>query len=428
MFDSLNIDHAIGIGLALALGLLVGIQRGWTLRGSPEGARFAGIRTFALMGLVGGIAGALYQSSQGPATVLLAAAALLVVIGYARANRSEGMISGTGTMVGLLTLACGYLAGSGEHLIGLMVAVAMVLLLSMRSQLHGWISRLSEQEVLSIARFALIALVILPLLPDKQFGPYDAWNPRQLWMVVVMVCGFSFVGYFATKALGATRGLLATAATGSMVSSTAVTADLAGRMREQSGDPVFLGAATAMASLVMFVRVVLLVAVLAPFTLSCFAVIAAPPALVSGLFALWLMRRAHWGRDQALPDQVKVSNPFDLKPALLLTAMVMVMTVAANWVLARYGHQGLATVLAISGTADVDSAIITMGGLPGGTLSAPSAALILAIPVMLNTLFKGAVAISIAGWSKGKYAALPLLTVALTVAATALATGWDWPA
>ena len=90
MFDSLNIDHAIGIGLALALGLLVGIQRGWTLRGSPEGARFAGIRTFALMGLVGGIAGALYQSSQGPATVLLAAAALLVVIGYARANRSEG--------------------------------------------------------------------------------------------------------------------------------------------------------------------------------------------------------------------------------------------------------------------------------------------------------------------------------------------------
>ena len=183
-----------------------------------------------------------------------------------------------------------------------------------------------------------------------------------------------------------------------------------------------------MASLVMFVRVVLLVGVLAPFALTAFALIAAPAALVSGLCALWLMRRAHWGRDQALPNQVKVTNPFDLKPALLLTAMVMVLTVAANWVLARYGHQGLATVLAISGTADVDSAIITMGGLPKGTLSAQSAALILAIPVMLNTLFKGFVAVSIAGWSKGRQAALPLVAVAITVAATALATGWDWPA
>lgn len=427
MFDSLNIDHAMGIGLALALGLLVGIQRGWTLRGNAEGTRFAGIRTFALMGLAGGIAGALYQSARGPATVLLAAAALLVVIGYARTNRSEGAVSGTGTMVGLLTLACGYLEGSGERLIGVMVTVVMVLLLALRTRLHRWINRLSEQEVLSIARFALIAMVILPLLPDTQFGPYQAWNPRQLWMVVVMVCGFSFVGYFATKALGATRGLLATAATGSMVSSTAVTADLAGRMRGEASDPVFLGAATAMASLVMLARVVLLVGALAPFALSSFAVIAAPAALVSALAALWLMRRAHWGRDQALPDQVAVSNPFDLKPALLLTALVMVLTVVANWVLARYGDQGLATVLAISGTADVDSAIITMGGLPPGTLSAHSAALILAIPVMLNTLFKGGVAISIAGWDKGKQAAVPLLAVAITVAATALATGWDWP-
>lgn len=435
MFDSLDINHAMGIALALALGLLVGIQRGWALRDSAEGTRFAGIRTFALMGLAGGIAGALYQSASGPATVLLAAAALLIVIGYARTNRAEGTrngsgsgtISGTGTMVGLLTLACGYLEGSGERLIGVMVAVVMVLLLSLRTQLHGWISRLSETEMLSIARFALIALVILPLLPDTRFGPYDAWNPRQLWMVVVMVSGFSFVGYFATKALGATRGLLATAATGSMVSSTAVTTDLAGRMREDGSDPVFLGAGIALASFVMFLRVVLLVAALAPFALTPFAVIAAPAALVSLALALWLMQRADWGRRQGTGAQVKVTNPFDIRPALLLTGMVMVLTVAANWVLARYGHQGLATVLAISGTADVDSAIITMGGLPAGTLAPQAAALILAVPVTLNTLFKGGVAISVAGWRKGRLGALPLLAVALTVIATAVATGWDWP-
>ncbi len=142
MFANLQLDHAMGIALALALGLLVGVQRGWTLRDRPEGSRFAGIRTFALMGLTGGIAGALYASAQGPATVLLAAAALLVLIGYARANRVRGAVSGTGTMVGLLTLACGYLAGSGEWLLGIAVTVAMVLLLALRTQLHGWVSRL----------------------------------------------------------------------------------------------------------------------------------------------------------------------------------------------------------------------------------------------------------------------------------------------
>ena len=426
MFANLQLDHAMGIALALALGLLVGVQRGWTLRDRPEGSRFAGIRTFALMGLTGGIAGALYASAQGPATVLLAAAALLVLIGYARANRVRGAVSGTGTMVGLLTLACGYLAGSGEWLLGIAVTVAMVLLLALRTQLHGWVSRLSEREVLSIARFALIAMVILPLLPDKGYGPYQAWNPRQLWLVVVMVSGFSFAGYFATKALGATRGLLATAAAGSMVSSTAVTADLAGRLRDGSAEPQLLAAAIATASCTMVLRVILLTGLLAPFALRPFALLVAPAALASLLFALWFLRRADWGRRQAPAEDMAVRNPFDIGPALLLTAMVMALTVAAHWVLGRFGDRGLATVLAISGTVDVDSAIITMGSLPQGTLAAQIAALVLAVPVTLNTLFKGAVAVGIAGWRLGRLGALPLLAVALLVVAMCAAMGWSW--
>ncbi|AZI35924.1 hypothetical protein NT2_04_04390 [Caenibius tardaugens NBRC 16725] len=425
MFANLNLDHAVGIAIGFALGLLVGIQRGWALRDNAAGTRFAGIRTYALMGLAGAIAGMLYQSAQGPATVLLAAAALLMLIGYARTI--DRKVSGTGTLVGLLTLACGFLAGSGEHMLGIGAAVAMVLLLALRNPLHGWVSRLSEKEVLSIARFAVIALVILPLLPDKGYGPYNAWNPRQLWMVVVMVSGFSFAGYFATKALGTTRGLLATAAAGSMVSSTAVTADMAGRMREGSGDPTFLSAAIAMASLVMFLRVNLLVGVLAPFALAPFAMLTAPAAVLSVLFALWFLRRANWGRQAGGADDLALRNPFDIGPALLLTVLVMVLTVAAHWVLARFGDQGLATVLAISGTVDVDSAIITMGSLPQGTLAAQAAALVLAVPVTLNTLFKGGVALSIAGWPKGRRAALPLAAVAVTVIATALLSGWDWP-
>ena len=420
MFGNLDLGHATGVLLGLALGLLVGVQRGWALRNRPEGTRFAGIRTFALMGLAGGLAGTLHAQARGPATILLAAAALLVLIGYARASRGKGPeqgdVSGTGSLVGLLTLACGFLAGSGEWLLGTIVAVIMILLLSLRTQLHGWVGRLSESEVLSIARFALIAMVILPLLPDQGYGPYQAWNPRQLWMVVVMVSGFSFAGYFASKALGATRGLLATAAAGSMVSSTAVTADLATRLRDGSAPPALLAAGICAASLVMVLRVMLLVGVLAPFALAPFVLLATPAALLSLLFALWFLRRADWGRQQA-PAEVSVKNPFDLGPALLLTAMVMALTVAAHWVLDRYGDRGLATVLAISGTVDVDSAIITMGSLPQGTLAARTAALVLAVPVTLNTLFKGGVTIGLAGWRNGRTGALPLLAVALTVAA-----------
>ncbi len=421
MFGNLDLGHMTGVVLGLGLGLLVGVQRGWTLRNRPEGTRFAGIRTFALMGLAGGIAGTLHAQARGPATILLAAAALLVLIGYARASRGKGQeqgdVSGTGSLVGLLTLACGFLAGSGERLLGTTVAVIMILLLSLRTQLHGWVSRLSETEVLSIARFALIAMVILPLLPDQGYGPYQAWNPRQLWMVVVMVSGFSFAGYFASKALGATRGLLATAAAGSMVSSTAVTADLATRLRDGSAPPPLLAAGICAASLVMVLRVMLLVGVLAPFALARFTLLVTPAALLSLLFALWFLRRADWGRQQA-PAEVGVKNPFDLGPALLLTAMVMALTVAAHWVLDRYGDRGLATVLAISGTVDVDSTIITMGSLPQGMLTARTAALVLAVPVTLNTLFKGGVTIGLAGWRGGRSGALPLLGVALTVVAT----------
>ena len=190
MITAFDQRQVTGMMLALALGLLVGIQRQWSQRKLPGGTRFAGVRTFGLLGLAGGIAGLLYQSAAGPAVVLLGAAAALVVIGYRRSSTDAKHISGTASVVGLITLAGGFLAGWGERLIATAIVVAMVLLLAMRSSLHRWIDRLNEREVLAIARFAVIAMVILPLLPDRGMGPYNAWNPRQLWLVVVLVSGF----------------------------------------------------------------------------------------------------------------------------------------------------------------------------------------------------------------------------------------------
>ncbi len=384
-------------GLALALGLLIGVQRGWASRSGPAGSRFAGVRTFGLFGLAGGIAGVLQTRASGFAFVLLAACAALVLLGYWRATKGRASISGTASLTGLITLAAGFLAGGGDFALASALAGTTVIVLAQRDRWHHWLRHIEAPEMQAIARFALIALVILPLLPDTPFGPYGAWRPRQLWLVVVLVSGFSFAGYAGVKLLGPARGILATAAAGSMVSSTAVTAALAGKLRDGAGDPRLHNAGVALASAVMFLRVTLLTAALAPFALPGFAAMALP-AMLTSLLGCWLILRqpAAVGADAA--EAITVRNPFDLKPALLLMALTMALTLAARWVLERYGDAGLAIVLAISGSVDVDSAIITMGNLPPGTLTARIAALVLALPVTLNTLFKTATLLSLAGW------------------------------
>lgn len=414
-------DALTGAALALALGLLIGVQRGWVQRAEPAGHRFAGIRTYGLLGLAGGTAGALQAQAAGLAFVLLLATAALVVLGYWRSTQKNPSISGTASLTGLITLAAGFLAGSGAYALGSALAGITVLVLSLRSRLHHALRHIDEAEMMAIARFALIALVILPLLPDTPMGPLDAWRPRQLWLVVVLVSGFSFAGYVAVKLLGDARGVLATAAAGSMVSSTAVTASLGGKLRDQAGDPKLLNAGIALASAVMFLRVTLLTAALAPFALASFAVYSLPAMLTSLAATALLLRRHHSGAASG-EAQVQLRNPFDLKPALLLMLLTMALTVAARWVLARYGDTGLATVLAISGTVDVDSAVITMGGLPAGTLTPRVAGLILCAPVVLNTLFKCATLLGLAG-RKGWPAVLAMLA-SLGALGAALALSW----
>ncbi len=168
----------------------------------------------------------------------------------------------------------------------------------------------------------------------------------------------------------------------------------------------------------MFLRVMVLVAWLAPFALKSFAALAAPGLAASLIAAAWFLRHARRAHPKA-PAALEVRNPFDLGPALLLMALVMAMTLAARWVLEHYGDRGLAVVLALSGTVDVDSAIITMGNLPAATLSPRMAGLVLLPPIVLNTLFKAGVALSIAGWRRAWPAAAMLAASALACLAAA---------
>ena len=403
------------LALSLAIGVLIGIERGWRSRGEPAGSRVAGIRTFGLIGLIGGVIGLLgMQAHPLVALALTVAAAATLIIGYAVDMRRSGTVSATTTIAALLTLGLGGMATSGFPGLAVAAAAVTTMLLALRGELHGWLGMMSEDEVKAVARFALISLVVLPLLPDRAYGPYDAWNPHDLWLVVVLVCGFSFAGYIASRSLGAVRGALATAATGAIVSSTAVTAALARRLKEQSEPEAAVTAGIAIASAVMFVRVMVLTGLLARFALPTLMLVTGLGALVSLAWGLWSARQAAG----MATKHVEVRNPFELMPALGLAAMVAIMALIARWALHRFGDAGLATVLSITGIADVDAAIITMGGLPAGMLDAQTAGLILAGPIILNSTFKAAIVISLAGWQAGRKAAMPLVASIAAVLAS----------
>lgn len=395
-------EHVLpSLAAATFAGLIVGVERGWSQRGRAAGTRVAGVRTFGLLGLVGGLAGILPDSI---AAALVLGAGLLLVVGYRSEADAPGR-SATTAVAGLVTLALGLTAVRAGPTLALGGAAVAFALLASRQALHRALVGLSATEIEAASRFLLIALLVLPLLPDKAFGPFDAWNPRKIWMVVVIVAGLSFAGYVAARRWGAKRGLLLVAATGAIVSSTAVTADFARRLRNEPEARGALVAGIALASIIMFVRVQVLTLVLVPSVLPGLALALAPATLVATGFAVVAWR----GQGAASDGEVQLGNPLDFRPALLLAAMVAVFSLIARWALVRYGDAGIAAVLALTGMMDVDAAVLTLAGLAPGTLDPYQAGLLLAGPVLANTLAKALMAMVIAPGRDGLRAAAPLL-------------------
>lgn len=398
-----DMDMLRSLAAALAVGILIGIERGWRQRDAADGSRVSGLRTFGLLGLLGGVAG--YLPDLLAAAVGLAVLSSLV-LGYRGELMRTTALSVTNTLVGIVTFALGFVAAQGQVTEALAVAAVVTLILTLRGQAHAMLRGMTGREVESIARFALVALVILPLLPDRSFGPYAAWNPRQLWMVVVVVLGLSFAGYVATRRLGPEKGIMITALCGALVSSTAVTAAYARRLRSKDGPDGPLIAGIALASLVMFVRVQLLTMALVPAASRSLALAMVPAFIVGGLTTL-LSLRSKAGAVEG--GEVKLGNPMDFGPALMLAALVALVAVPARWALERYGDQGVTVVLGLTGMWDVDAAVLTLAGMPSDILDPRTAGLVLAVPVLANTALKGVLALVVAGpRQQGWKAAAPL--------------------
>ena len=380
------------LAAALAVGLLIGIERGWKLRDATPGMRVAGIRTFTLLGMTAGLGGIIallgYPIVSG---IVFAVAAALVAIGYSRSVLDTGRPDATSAVAAMVTLGLGFLAG----------AAVVTLILALRTEAHRWVGALDEADIKAFARYAVIALAVFPFLPEGRYGPYDAWEPRVLWLVVVIVTGFSFVGYVANRMFGARRGTIATAVIGGAYSSTAVTHSFAQRLGSGMG---------ALASAVMYLRVIILVAVLATSLLEPFVVVVAPALIAGFAVSYWLYRRAPSTTGPAPPG-----NPIAMLPALTFVAFVAVAAVAARWAQGEFGEQGIAILLLLMGSMDVDAAIVTAGGLEPGTISPALAALAIAGTILANMGVKLGVTVAY-----GRHEARPA-AIALAASMVALA-------
>lgn len=405
-------QQSISIAGAFACGILIGVERGWTQRNEPAGSRVAGIRTFALLGLAGGIAGSLAgQGAPLAGGALLAGAVALLILGYSRSLRESG--DATTPVAALATSGIGFLAGFASVGLALAAAAATVLVLALRDELHGFVRRLDPHDVKALARFSVIALAILPFLPDRQMGPFGAWNPAQLWWIIILVTGFSFAGYVANRIFGARHGTIATAIIGGAYSSTAVTQALAQRLGG-TAEPGAEAAGIALASATMYLRVLVLVAVLAGRVWLPFAIVVAPALIVAVGAGGWLYRRAPAGEGPPPPG-----NPIALIPALGFVAFVAAAAVVVRWASGRFGDQGIALLLFFMGALDVDASIVTAGGLSPSAIGAELAAIAIAGTIIANMAVK-ITATLIYARRKGRAAAVALTASTGVLAASVL--------
>lgn len=407
------------LGLALAIGLLLGLERGWHGRDASEGERTAGIRTFALASLFGALA-AWLATVTAPAilAVALAALAALLAVSYLVRLRSDDDLGLTTEVALLLTFALGAGAVLGGMAPVAAVAVVAALLLSMKARLHDWVARIERLELDALLKLALISVVVLPVLPNQGYGPGGALNPHELWWAVVIVAGLSFFGYVAVRLGGADLGLPLTGLFGGFASSTSTTLALARMVRARPALAPLAAAGVVIAGSVTFLRILALVAIFEPrlvgplaWPMGAMAASGLAGALAVHVFA---------GNGQEPGAEVRgIANPLDLTTALTFGAVLAIVVVGVHYLDLWLGTGGVYAGAALSGVTDVDALTISVSKMVGGDFAAASGAVAIFIAVAVNTGVKGVIS-AVAGTARLGLMVLPTYAAAITAGGAAL--------
>ncbi len=409
----MSLPTIVHLLVALLGGLAVGLERQWSGHASGPEARFGGLRTFAMLGALAGISGWLWTTdARAIAVVLLAGAAALIAIGYARASRVD--IDGTTEVAAIVVLAAGVLAGMGHISIAMGVTAITVLLLIEKTRLHTLVAHLDDEGVAAGARFAVMALVVLPILPSGAYGPYQAVRPRELWALVLFFSGLSFVSYVVRRTIGSDKGYAISGILGGFISSTSVTLTMSQLSQTVKSVHGALASGVMGANAMLFLRVAIAAGVLAPAVPRQLAPMFLAPLLIATLLTLFGMRTMKSGPPQTPHGE----NPLEFWSALKMAALFQVVLIALAFIRGTFGTTGLYGSAAVLGLTDVDALTLSMAkSATSGTL-VEIVATAISIGILANTLVKLSMVVFI---GRGRFrllagAGLGALAVALSIA------------
>ncbi len=407
----------LDLALALGIGLMIGVERGWTQRDKPEGGRMAGLRTFTVTGLFGGVAAALAQLYG--VWIIIALGLLIGLIVAAALSRipwDQGNHGITTEIALILTFALGALAGSGKEDLAVPAAVVVTVLLAFKPGLHRWVENLEQPEMYGAVRLLVMSLLVLPILPNEGYGPWEALNPYVIWLMVVLISALSFAGYMAVKHAGPRWGLIVTGLMGGLASSTAVAVTMARLGRSGGGIQPAAATAAVASSTVVYARLLVVSAAFAPALAWKLAPVLGAMAL-AGAACVAIM----WPRGEQVPDgpaehAMDDMKPFSLAMPLKFAAVLAVVMVASAGLQRWLGDTGLLLVSGIAGLTDVDAPSLTAAERVSEGLDAGVGALAILIAVAVNIVAKFVIVASVGGAGMAKRVA-PGLLIALPVGA-----------
>lgn len=374
--------------MPLAIGLVIGAERGWSQRDEPEGSRAAGLRTFGLTGLFGGVSALVAQSLTVwflPAAFL--GLALVIAVSHYMEFKSDRDLGMTSEMALLLTFVLGAWSLFDQKIAAVSVAVVVTALLGFKPILHKWLGYLKAEEVYAGIKFLVISVVLLPLLPNEGYGPYDALNPYWIWWMVVLISGLSLLGYIAVKSVGRRAGTFITGVVGAMASSTAVTLSLAKLAVNSKRKGVFT-TAVLMACVVMFVRVLIEVSVVNAALLSALWTPFAGIVAVLIIGGVWIYKNS------ALPEageKIEVGSPLQLGVAVKFGLLLAGILLLSEFLSDRFGEEGIVVLAIVSGLADVDAVTLSLSEMAKGRIDESAASLGIVLASVSNTLVKGGI-------------------------------------
>ena len=393
-------EPLLSIGIAVATGLLIGLEREQAQGAEADSGSFlGGVRTYPLFALLGALSVLLVPvlSLWVPLAAFLGLLAL-VAISYAddvKKDRDRGLTTEASILVTFLLGALASSTGivepvSRRVIVVAALAVIVTFLLSSKPRLHALVERVSKDDLYATVKFLIVAVLVLPLLPNAAVGPLDVINPFSVGLMVVLIASISFVGYVASRVLGTGRGLAVTAMLGGLVSSTAVTLSFAGRARKEPALAPVAAVAIVLASTIMFARILVEVAVVHRPLLRLLALPVAAMAATGVIAGVILYRKANAAGQT--PAGAPLSNPFELSTAVrfgLLYAGVLLISKAAQL---YAGPAGMYAAAALAGTTDVDAITLSTASLARDGLDARVATTIILVGAVSNTVVKASLA------------------------------------